>query len=334
MQQTTLSTMKAVVVDAYGSPQNARLTDVDTPKVKDGYLLVRMHAAALNAFDYKIVTGMVKEWWPINFPYIPGMDGAGEVVDVGGGVQNWRKGDAVLAHFPGGAFAQYALIPADDNKQAIKANALDFGMLAIKPDALDFGHAAAIPESGLTAKTMVRAGGLKAGQTVLIIGATGGVGLFAVQLAKAEGVRVVATGGAKDEEYLRELGADDVIDYAGGDTITQMIQRYPTGIDAVFDLINMGDALLRDADVLRESGTLVSSLSGPDQGAFKKNLNVRYVQLTAHDGDLDDLARRAADGKLRVEIARTYDLAQAPQALFDLTDRAKHTRGKLVIKIP
>jgi NADPH:quinone reductase-like Zn-dependent oxidoreductase len=86
MQQTTVSTMKAIVVDAYGSPQNARFTDVDVPKVKDGYLLVRMRAAALNAFDYKIVTGAVKARWPIDFPYIPGMDGAGEVVDVGGGV--------------------------------------------------------------------------------------------------------------------------------------------------------------------------------------------------------------------------------------------------------
>ncbi|MGZ3575626.1 MAG: NADP-dependent oxidoreductase [Vulcanimicrobiaceae bacterium] len=240
----------------------------------------------------------------------------------GSNTHNWRKGNAVLAEFPRGAFAQYALISANDKK------------LAMKPDALDFGHAAAIPQSGLTAKTMFRAGGLKAGQTVLVIGATGGVGLYAMQLAKAESVCVVATGKAEDEQYLRKLGADDVIDYSGGDTITQMVQRYPRGIDAVFDLIHMGDTLLRDADVLRESGTLVSALSGPEQDAFKKNVNVRYIQLTAHDGDLDDLARRAEDGKLRVEIERTYGLAQAPQALSDLTDPAKHTRGKLVINIP
>jgi NADPH:quinone reductase-like Zn-dependent oxidoreductase len=111
-------------------------------------------------------------------------------------------------------------------------------------------------------------------------------------------------------------------------------QRYPNGIDVVFDVINMGDAVLRDADVLRESGTIVSSLSGPEQDAFKNNVNVRYIQLTAQDGDLEDLARRAAEGKLRVEIGRTYDLAQAPQALSDLLDPAKHTRGKLVIHIP
>lgn len=155
MQQTVISTMKAIVVDAYGPPHNARFTDVGAPKVKDGYLLVRMRAAALNAFDYKIVTGMVKDWVPISFPYIPGMDGAGEVIDVGGGVRHWRKGDAVLAQFPRDAFAQYALISANNKK------------LAIKPQALDFDRAAAIPESGLTAKTMVRAADLK-GQTVLV----------------------------------------------------------------------------------------------------------------------------------------------------------------------
>lgn len=322
MQDTAVSTMQAIVVDAYGSPQNARLAEVNTPKVKDGYLLVRMRAAAANPFDDKIITGMVKDWMHIEFPYVPGMDGAGEVVDVGSGVQGWRKGDAVLAQFPRGAFAQYALISVKDKK------------LAKKPEALDFDRAAAIPEAGLTAKTMIRAAGLKAGQTVLVIGATGGLGLFATQLAKAEGARVIATGKAEDEQYLRELGADDVIDYAKGDTITQTVQRYPQGVDVVFDVINVGDAVLRDAEVLRESGTLISSLSGPEQDAFEKTVNVRYIQQTAQDGDLEDLARRTAEGKLHVEIGRTYDLANAPQALADLIDPSKHTRGKLVIHIP
>lgn len=313
--------MKAIVVDDYGPPQNARFADVDIPSVKDGHLLVRMRAAALNAFDYKVVTGMVKDWVHIKFPYIPGMDGAGEVIDVGAGVQNWHKGDAILAQFPRGAFAQYALISANDKK------------LARKPDALDFPHAAAIPESGLTANTMVRAAELKKGQTALVIGATGGVGLFVTQLAKAEGAHVVATGKAEDAEYLREIGADDVIDYGAGDTITQTAQRYPKGIDVVFDLVNSGEAVLRDAEALRESGTIVSSLSGPEQSAFQKNVQVRYIQLTALDGDLEDLARRAADRKIRVEIGATYELAQVPQALADFTNPAKHMRGKVVIRI-
>jgi NADPH:quinone reductase-like Zn-dependent oxidoreductase len=137
------------------------------------------------------------------------MDGAGEIVEVGDGVRDWRVGEAVLAHFRSGAFAQYTLIAANDGRLAIGPEASDFAMLAR------------------------RANGL-------VIGATGGVGLFIVQLAKDEGVRVVATGKAEDERYLRELGADDIVDYSGGDVIAQVVQRYARGVDAVFDLINMG----------------------------------------------------------------------------------------------
>jgi len=313
--------MKALVVQDYGPPQNARVTDVDTPQVKDGFLLVRMRAAGVNPFDLKLVTGMVKDSVPIKFPYIPGMDGSGEIAAVGNGVEDWKEGDAIVGMFRNGTFAQYALISAKEKR------------LARKPGALDFEHASAMPESALTANTMVRTANVGAGQTVLIIGATGGVGLFATQLAKAAGARVVATGKGDDLQYLRELGADEVIDYTAGDVLTQAHQRYPHGVDVILDVINSGDAILRDVEALREAGTLVSSLYGPDQNEFAKAVEVHYIQLTAQPGDLDDLAQRAASGKLRVEIGQTYDLSQAAQALSDLADPSRHTRGKLVISI-
>ena len=321
MQQTAVSMMKALVVDEYGPPQNAHLTDIAIPKVKDGFLLVRMRAAGVNPFDNAIVTGSVRDWVPIAFPYVPGMDGAGEVVDVGKGVKGWSKGDAILGMFPSGAFAEYAQISAAETR------------LARKPEALDYEHAAAIPESGLTALTMVRTAGVQEGQSVLVIGATGGLGLFATQLLKAEGARVIATGGPADAEYLRGLGADDVIDYTSEDTVAQVRRRYPNGVDAVLDVVATGDALLADAGVLRQGGSLVSSLSGPDQAAFPNGVRVHYIQLTAQPGDLADLARCAADGELRIEVAEEYELAQAAQAMVDLTSRAKHTRGKLVVRI-
>jgi NADPH:quinone reductase-like Zn-dependent oxidoreductase len=319
--QQAVSTMNALIVDGYGPPQNARAGEIDVPKIKDGFLLVRMHAAGVNPFDYKVVTGAVKDWIRTTFPYVPGMDGAGEIVEVGAGVQNWQKGDAIVGMFAGGAFAQYALISAKEKR------------LARKPRALDFEHAAAIPEAGLTAKTMLRAAGSLANATVLIIGATGGIGLFATQLAKAQGARVIATGRGDDIEYLRALGADDVIDYGAGDAIALTQQRYPSGVDVVLDVINSGEGILRDAQVLRAGGTLVSSLYGPDAAAFPKTLHVHYIQLAAQEGELQDLADRAAAGTLRVEIGRTYELSQAGQALADLLDRAKHTRGKLVIRM-
>jgi NADPH:quinone reductase-like Zn-dependent oxidoreductase len=224
--------------------------------------------------------------------------------------------------FPRGTFAQYALIKASEKR------------LAKKPPNLEYERAAAIPESALTARTMVRASGLRSGQIALVIGATGGVGHFVLQLGKMEGARVVATGKADDAAYLRDLGADETVDYAAGDVAEQVRRRYPDGIDAVFDVVDSGDALLEVATVLRTPGTLISTLSGPAQDAFPQGISVHYVQLSAQEGDLDDLVRRAADGSLRVEIGGVYDLAQAGQALADLSDRTKHTKGKLVVRIP
>lgn len=321
MQKTTATTMKALVVDGYGPPQNGQIRDVDVPKIKDGFLLVRLRAAAVNPFDDKIITGMVKDWVHTSFPYVPGMDGAGEVAEVGSGVDGWNKGDALVAMFNGGAFAQYALVSAGEKR------------LARKPEALDFEHAAAVPEVGLTAKTMLRAAGTLSNKTVLVIGATGGVGSILTQLAKADVARVIATGKGADVEYLRSLGADDVIDYGGGDTIEQARQRYPNGVDVLFDVINSGEGLLRSADALRDGGTLVSSLGGPDASAFPRSIDVHSIQMSAGEGDLEDLLQRVASGKLRVEIGKIYDLSQTAQALTDLIDPSKHTRGKLVVRI-
>jgi len=313
--------VKALIVDNYGPPQAARIGEIDKPPLKDGSLLVKIHAAGINPFDYKLITGVVKDFMPISFPHVPGMDGAGVVDEIGQGVQGWRKGDAVLGMFDTGTLAEYALISAHSKR------------LARKPDPLDFVRAAAIPEAGLTATTIVRAADVRQGQTVFVIGATGGLGLFIIQLAKSRGARLIATGKATDAEYLRRLGADDVIDYGAGDALQQVRQRYPSGVDVVVDVINSGDTLLRDAEVMRQGGTLVSSLSGPEQSAFPSGITVHYIQLKAKDGDLEDIARRAASGDLHVEISGTYAFAEAAQAFVDLYDPAKHTRGKLVVKV-
>jgi NADPH:quinone reductase-like Zn-dependent oxidoreductase len=313
--------VKALIVDEYGPPQAARIGEINKPALKDGSLLVKIHAAGTNPFDYKLITGMVKDMMPKSFPFVPGMDGAGVVDEIGQGVQGWRKGDAVLGMFDTGTLAEYALISANSKR------------LARKPDSLDFVPAAAIPEAGLTATTIVRSADIRQAQTVFVIGATGGLGLFAIQLAKSRGARLIATGKATDAEYLRRLGADDIIDYGAGDALQQVRQRYPSGVDVLVDVINTGDTLLRDAEVMRQGGTLVSSLYGPEQSAFPSGITVHYIQLKAQDGDLEDLARRAASGDLHVEISGTYAFAEASQAFVDLYDPRKHTRGKLVVKV-
>jgi NADPH2:quinone reductase len=315
--------MKALIVDRYGPAAEARIGEIEKPKVKAGELLVRMRAAAINPFDNKVISGDVKEWMPIAFPYVPGMDGAGEVAEFAPDVTGWSTGDEVFGMFGvGGALAEYATVAADNPR------------LARKPDALDFLHAAALPEAGLTAMTILRAADLKPGQRVLIVGATGGIGLFATQFAKAGGAHVIATATANDEDYVRSLGAEEIVDYTTTDPIAEVRRRHPGGLDAVIDVVNTGEKLRAVADGIRDGGTLVSSLFGPDQSAFPRGVTVRYIQMKAEPGELDELAKRAASGQLHVEIGKTYPLSNVAQALTDLADPKHHTRGKLVVTIP
>lgn len=315
--------MKALIVDSYGPAQQAQIREIEKPTVKDGQVLVRMHAAAINPFDNKLISGAVKDWVPITFPYVPGMDGAGEIAEVARDVTLWKPGDAVFGMFGlGGAFAEFATVGAGDAR------------LARKPDALDFLHAAALPEAGLTTMTILRAADLKPGQRVLIVGATGGIGLFATQLAKARGAHVIATATPGDEDYVRSLGAEEVVDYTSGDPIAEVRRRHPGGIDAVIDLISTGEKLLAVAAAIRDGGTLVSPLFGPDQSAFPKGVTIHYIQMKPEAGDLDELGKRAASGQLHVEIGKTYPFSNATQALADLADPQHHTRGKLVVTIP
>jgi NADPH:quinone reductase-like Zn-dependent oxidoreductase len=291
--------------------------------LKDGYVLVRLHAAAVNPFDVKLIGGALKERFPVEFPHVPGMDGAGVIAGVGEDVEGYTIGERVFGLFhESGTLAEFATIGGTDPR------------LAHLPDELDFERAAAIPEAGLTAVTIVRASDIHEDQHVFILGATGGIGLFAIQLLKARGAHVIVTAKPADTGYVRTLGAEEVIDYGAGDPIVELGKRYPDGVDVVIDLINSGDALLRSAGAVRRDGTLVSPLGGPAQSAFPEDVNVRYVMLDARAGDLADLARRAASGELKIEIAETYPFAQAKQALADLADPKEHTRGKRVVSIP
>jgi NADPH2:quinone reductase len=312
--------MKAWIADDYGPPAHLHLGDIEPPRVKDGSVLVRMRAAAVNPFDIKLITGAVKEFAPLKAPYVPGMDGSGVIDSVGAGVTDYAPGDAVLGFFPaGGTLGEFAVASAKG--------------LVRKPDALDFAHAAAIPETGLTAMTILRALDLREGQRLLIVGATGGIGLFLTQLARSRGARVIATARAEDRDYILSLGAEEDVDYAAGDVVAQVRKRHPEGVDAVVDLINSGEALLATAGALKQGGTLVSPLYGPDQSAYPNGVKVHYIQNDPQPGDLAELARLASTGALRIEIGKKYPLAEAPKALTDLADPTKHTRGKLVVTI-
>lgn len=309
--------VRALIAQDYGPPSRLSLGEAPQPQPGGGQVLVRMRAAALNPFDLKLITGAVKEFVPIEFPYVPGMDGAGTVAALGEGVQGVSVGDEIFGFFgrTPGTIAEFAVLAVD--------------YLAPRPSELDPLHAAALPESGLTAKTLLRAIEPSAGESLLVVGATGGVGMFVVQLAAAAGVEVLATATPADADYVLGLGAAHALDYTSDDTAELARALHPQGVDAVIDLVSSGAAVRGSARALRDGGRFASPLQGPED--LGRGIQASYVSLTLQPGDLQDLAERAASGALRVEVSRVYPLAEAVQAFVDFA--SGHTRGKLVIDL-
>src|SRR6185369_6723311 len=198
-----MATMKAVRIHSYGGPEVLVYEDAPRPEAAAGEVLIRVHAAGVNPLDWKVRAGYVQEWLQHQFPLIPGWDVAGIVEAVGRGVEQFRPGDAVyglLDISKNGAYAEYVAAPARS--------------LARKPATVDHVKAAAVPIAALTAwQALFDVARLAAGQTVLVHAAAGGVGHFAVQLAKWQGARVVGTASAANASFVKELGAAQVIDY-------------------------------------------------------------------------------------------------------------------------
>jgi NADPH:quinone reductase-like Zn-dependent oxidoreductase len=320
--------MKAIVYDRYGPPDVLELREVDQPAVGDDQVLVRVHASSVNPADWHIMTGtpyIARLAGGLRTPkvQIPGIDLAGRVEAVGGSVTRFRPGDEV---FGAGtkAFAEYAGVPEDG--------------LALKPANLTFEQAAAVPVAGVTALQGLRdKGRLQPGQKVLIIGASGGVGTFAVQLAKAFGADVTGVCSTRNADRVRSLGADQVVDYTQED-FARSGQRY----DLVFQVA--GTASPSDCRrVLNPKGTLVlcsgeggGRLLGPVGriiGALARSRlwSQRAVMWIANttSKDLLDLKRRIEAGEVTPVIDRRYPLAEAPEALR--YQGAGHTQGKTVI---
>ncbi len=222
-----MSTMHAIQVHTYGDATQLRLEQISQPKPQEGDVLVRVHAAGVNALDWKIRSGLMKSVMPSTFPYVPGIELAGVVERVGPGVTTFQPGQAVYGHTAGGAYAEYSLVPAQT--------------LAPKPTSLTFDDAATVPIGALTAwQALFDSGQLQAGQRVLILGGSGGVGIFAVQFAHSKGAYVITTTSTSNVDFVQALGADTVIDY------TQMhVEDAVQDVDLVFDTV--GDAATASA---------------------------------------------------------------------------------------
>lgn len=308
-------TMKAVRIHSWGGPGAMRLEDAPLPVLAEGDVLVRVVAAAINPVDWKIREGYFKDMLPHRLPLIPGWDVSGVVAAVGPGVSGFQVGDEVYSRpdiSRDGAYAEYIAVRANE--------------LAPKPAGLDHVHAAAVPLAALTAwQALFENANLQAGQSVLIHAAAGGVGTYAVQLAKGRGARVIATASAANHDYLRALGADQVIDYRS--------QRFEDAVpvDVVFDTVG-GETQERSWSVVKSGGALVSIVAPPSEDAGRKaNARALFTFVQPNASQLREIAALIDAGKVKVTVEARYPLADAVEALERV--RQGHTRGKIVLEV-
>lgn len=321
--------MRAIVYDHYGSFEALAVREIAEPVVQAGEVAVRVRAAALHVGDIfslrgaplvmRLMTGLFKPKYGV-----PGFDLAGDVVAIGADVPQFRVGDAVFGTCQGGC-AELARTPATQ--------------LARKPDALSYEQAAALPTSGLTALQGLRdAGKLQRGQRVLINGAAGGVGTFAIQIAKALGAEVTGVCSTANVELVRSLGADHVVDYTRED-FTQRVGQYDLMLDNVENrsLADCRRALRPQGRLVLNSGTgahglalLVRLLKPLALAPFVRHALRRYV-ITPNHADLVELSKLAQRGALVPVVERTYALHETPAALAYID--SGHARGKVVVRV-
>jgi NADPH:quinone reductase-like Zn-dependent oxidoreductase len=313
--------MKALNVPAAG--EQPVITDLPVPQVAEGTVLVKVKAVGLNPVDNHLVARLMAGWLPHEYPLTLGRDAAGVVEAVGAGVDHVSPGDEVIGHMllvppvKAGTLAEYAALPA--------------AAVTAKPAGLSFVQAAALPLSAGTAAAVVDAAGPKPGQPVLVVGAGGGVGSFAVQLLAARGATVVATGKPADTGRLTGLGAATVIDYTAGPVAEQVLAAYPDGVGALIDLVAYAaDALPLTA--VRKDGKVVSTLNAADdqvlaaQGLTGANINGYPVREL-----LAPLAEQAAAGTLKIRVSDVLPLEKAADGLAAIA--AGNAHGKIVVAI-
>lgn len=313
--------MKAIVMNEFGGVEVLKHAEVPTPEPGEAEVLVRVKAAGVNPVDVKIRAGYLKDAFPHRFPVIPGWDMAGEVEKQGFAARRFAPGDEVYAYcrrpvIQHGAYAEYIGLPESH--------------LALRPKSVSFEEAAAVPLAGLTAyQCLHTAAKLQAGESCVIVGASGGVGSFAVQLARIAQARVVAVASRRNHEYLEQLGASRAVDYTAGDFSRGVKALLPDGADVVYDCVG-GEALAQAYECVRPGGRVVSILTRETDLAARKRAQHLYVFVEPNALQLDHLTSLLDAEQLRVHISATYPLAEAGRAQEAMA--SGHTRGKIVIK--
>src|SRR5438105_10004406 len=303
--------MKAIVIHSSGGPEVLKYEDAPRPEPKDDEVLIRVMAAAVNPVDVFIREGRSNQ-----FPLIPGMDVAGVVEQVGNKVTKFKRGDAIYAYLSfdeQGGYAEFAVANQDH--------------ATLKPRSIDFEKAAAVPLAATTAwQALVEKAGLSAGLTVMIHGGSGGVGSFAVQIAKAHGAKVIATASTANQDLLKQLGVDQPIDYT-----TTKFEDVVKDVDVVLNAVR-GDTLARSYGVVKKGGIIVSITGQPDPAELEKH-GIRGTGLSAHPDAkvLEELAKLIDAGKITPIVSEVMPLVDVAKAQQQIASR--HTRGKVVLKV-
>ena len=315
-KEGTVKTMKAVVINSYGGREVLIAENVPVPEIADNEVLIRVHAAGVNPVDWKVRAGYLKEMLPYEFPLILGWDVSGTVAKAGSNVIRLNVGDEVFALADisrNGAYAEFIAVKADS--------------VALKPESLDHVHAASVPLAGLTAwQAMFGSAGLSEGQKILIHAAAGGVGSFAVQLAKWKGAHVLGTASARNREFLLGLGADEVIDYTN-----TPFENVAVDVDVVLDAMG-GETLERSWKTLKSGGTLVSILGPPDEDkAAELGLRGIGVFVQPDAKQLVDIAKLIDTGHVKPVVTEVMSMADVAKA-HEMSE-TEHVRGKIVLEV-
>jgi NADPH:quinone reductase-like Zn-dependent oxidoreductase len=311
-----MATMKAVRVHEYGGPEVLKYEDAPKPTPAADEVLIRVHAAGVNPVDWKVRAGHAKGRLNYKMPFIPGWDVSGVIEAAGSAAKRLKVGDEVYSRpdiARDGSYAEYMVVRESE--------------VALKPKSIDHLTAAAIPLASLTAwQALFDAAKLAPGQTVLIHGAAGGVGTFAVQFAKLKGARVIATASKKNHEFLRSLGADEVIDYT-----TTKFEDVVHNVDAVVDTIT-GETADRSWQVIKKGGVYVSILAPPShEKAAAHGVRAEHVFVQAKTDQLDEIGKLVDAGKVKAVIEKVFPLTEVRAA--QESNATGHTRGKIVLRV-
>ncbi|OJF83847.1 NADP-dependent oxidoreductase [Nocardia seriolae] len=325
--------MRAIVVREFGGKPEA--ADMPTPEAGPGQLQIQLEAAGVNPFDRLIIDGYLDGKLPHDFPLIPGTDGAGTITAVGAGVNDFEIGDRVVGKFlippvRHGTFAEYIVVPREST-------------IAKLPDEVTAIRAAALPTAGITALDLMHAAGVKGGQRVLIVGASGGVGSYLVQLGALAGAHVIATARPDDTDRMIRLGATEVVNY-GRVTVTDSPTRaedselsaadsvrmtHPGGIDVLFDLVSAPPVFADNASLVKPGGWAYSTTGSADEADLKaRGISGGNLQSSGGAAELRELLRLVGNADLMVPISNMPPLAAAAEVIG-----ASGARGKTVLVI-